>query len=41
MTGLIAKQDGSIGVMLLAVVATGAEIGLINGVAWPTSAFRP
>ena len=32
MTGLIAKQDGSIGVMLLAVVATGAVIGLINGV---------
>ena len=31
-TGLIAKQDGSIGVMLLAVVATGAVIGLINGV---------
>lgn len=32
MTGLIAKQDGSIAVMLLAVVATGAVIGLINGV---------
>ena len=32
MTGLIAKQDGSIAVMLLAVVATGALIGLINGV---------
>ena len=32
MTGLIAKQDDSIGVMLLAVVATGAVIGLINGV---------
>ena len=32
MTGLIAKQDGSIGVMLLTVVATGAVIGLINGV---------
>ena len=31
MTGLIAKQDGSIAVMLLAVVATGALIGLING----------
>ena len=32
MTGLIAKQDGSIAVMLLAVVATGAVIGLVNGV---------
>ena len=32
MTGLIAKQDGSIAVMLLVVVATGALIGLINGV---------
>ena len=32
MTGLIAKQEGSIAVMLLAVVATGAVIGLINGV---------
>lgn len=32
MTGLIAKQDGSIAVMLLAVVTTGALIGLINGV---------
>ena len=32
MTGLIAKQDGSIAGMLLAVVATGALIGLINGV---------
>lgn len=32
MTGLIAKQDGSIAFMLLAVVATGAVIGLINGV---------
>ena len=31
MTGLIAKQDGSIAVMLLAVVATGAVIGLIEG----------
>ena len=32
MTGLIAKQEGSIAVMLLAVVATGAVIGLVNGV---------
>ena len=32
MTGLIAKQDGSIAVTLLAVVATGAVIGLVNGV---------
>ena len=32
MTGLIAKQEGSIAVMLLAVVATGAVIGLGNGV---------
>ena len=32
MTGLIAKQDGSIGVMLLVVIATGAVIGLLNGV---------
>ena len=32
MTGLIAKQDGSIAVMLLAVVATGAVIGLIQGI---------
>lgn len=32
MTGLIAKQDGSIAVMLLVVVATGAVIGLVNGV---------
>ena len=32
MTGLIAKQDGSIAVMLLAVVATGAVLGLVNGV---------
>ena len=32
MTGLIAKQDGSIAVMLLAVVATGAVFGRINGV---------
>ena len=32
MTGLIAKQDGSIAVMLLAVVVTGAVIGLVNGV---------
>ena len=32
MTGLIAKQDGSIAVMRLAVVATGAVIGLVNGV---------
>ena len=32
MTGLIAKQDGSIAVMLLAVVATGAVIGLVHGV---------
>ena len=32
MTGLIAKQDGSIAVMLLAVVATGAVIGLVNSV---------
>lgn len=32
MTGLIAKQDGSIAIMLLAVVATGAVIGLVNGV---------
>jgi len=36
MTGLIAKQEGSIAVMLLAVVATGAVIGLVNvvGVAY-------
>lgn len=32
MTGLIAKQEGSIAFMLLAVVATGAVIGLVNGV---------
>ena len=32
MTGLIAKQEGSIAVMLLAVVATGTVIGLVNGV---------
>lgn len=32
MTGLIAKQDGSIAVMLLAVVATGRPDRLINGV---------
>ena len=32
MTGLIAKQEGSIAVMLLAVVATGAVSGLVNGV---------
>ena len=32
MTGLIAKQDGSIAVMLLTVIVTGAVIGLLNGV---------
>ncbi len=32
MTGLIAQQDGSVVLMLLAVLATGAFIGLVNGV---------
>ena len=32
MTGLIAQQDGSVGLMLVAVIATGAFIGLLNGI---------
>lgn len=32
MTGLIAQQDGSVGLMLIAVIGTGAFIGLLNGI---------
>lgn len=32
MTGLIAQQGGSVAVMLLVVLATGAFIGLVNGI---------
>lgn len=32
MTGLIAQRDGSVGLMLVIVIATGAFIGLLNGI---------